>query len=97
MTYIYQTGYQKTLAPENSGVTVYLPSLESVNKKPSVNIEFVGEKPKVDSSVKILSELIGKLYSGTKTIEIDWLLHRIIQGKNVKKQVSSSHLPLSLS
>lgn len=81
------------MAPENSGVAVYLPSLTSVGKKTNTSIEFVGEKAAVDSAVKTLSGLIGKLYSGTKTVEIDWLLHRIIQGKNAKKCVYMFILP----
>ncbi|GJJ06343.1 hypothetical protein Clacol_000534 [Clathrus columnatus] len=93
LTYIEQTSYTKVLAPDNQGVTIYLPSLTTVSKKPNVNVEFVGEKAAVDSSVRKLSELIGRLHSGTKTVEIDWLLHQTVQGRNSKKlkQLHDAH------
>lgn len=85
LTYINKTSYSKTLSSEYSGVTVYAPSFVPVDKQGSVNIDFVGDKAGVDAAVKKLSELIGKLIGATREVPVDWLLHRVIQGKSAKK------------
>lgn len=85
LTYINKTSFTKTLANEHLGISVYPPSFVPLDKQGSVNIDFVGEKAAVDAAVKKLSELIGKLIGGTRDVEIDWLLHRVIQGKSAKK------------
>ena len=82
-TYIQRTDFVKTLKAERPNVEVYLPSLTSAG--PTLSIDLVGEKADTDVLVKKLAELIGKLYGGTRTVKIDWLLHKVIQGKNVKK------------
>lgn len=87
LTYINRTSYPKSLMNEHPGVDVYPPSFVPFDKQGSVNIDFVGEKAGVDAAVKKFSELIAKLIGGTRDVEIDWLLHRVIQGKSFKKQV----------
>jgi KH domain len=87
LTYINKTSYTKSLMNEYSGVDVYPPSFVPLDKQGSVNVDFVGEKAAVDAAVRKFSELVAKLIGGTQDVEIDWLLHRVIQGKSSKKQV----------
>jgi hypothetical protein len=85
LTYINKASFSKTLANEHHGVAVYTPSLVLMDKQGSLNIDLVGEKAAVDAAVKKLSGLIGKLIGGTRDVGLDWLLHRVIQGKSAKK------------
>ncbi|KIJ49616.1 hypothetical protein M422DRAFT_205079 [Sphaerobolus stellatus SS14] len=85
VTYINRSSYPKTLNAEYPDVAVYSPSFVPADKQGSVNVDFVGEKQGVDAAVKKFSELISKLIGATRDVEIDWLLHRVIQGKNGKK------------
>ncbi|KAF8904496.1 hypothetical protein CPB84DRAFT_1814479 [Gymnopilus junonius] len=81
--YFKRIQFDKTIIASNPNVEVYLPSPESPNQ--IINIDLVGSKPDVDAAVKQISEILGKLIGGTRDINIDWLLHRVITGKNVKK------------
>ena len=83
VTFFKYTSYDETLKDKNPGVTAFLPTI--AQDKSSYTIDLVGEKPDVDSAVRQVSEAIGKLYGATKDITIDWLLHRIIIGRNSKK------------
>lgn len=85
VTFFRYISYDQTLKEKNPGVTAFLPSVTS--DKASYTIDLIGEKPVVDSAVRQVSEAIGKLYGATKDINIDWLLHRVIMGKNAKKYV----------
>ncbi|KAF8520456.1 hypothetical protein BU17DRAFT_46843 [Hysterangium stoloniferum] len=93
LTYINRTSFSKTVESEHPSVAVYPPTFIPADKQGSVNIDFVGEKADVDAAVRKLSGLIGKLIGATREIEIDWLLHRIIQGKSAKKlkQLHDTH------
>ncbi|TFY70609.1 hypothetical protein EVG20_g2391 [Dentipellis fragilis] len=84
LTYIIRTGYPKTLSAANPGVSVFVPNVVKENAT-VLNIDLVGEKPAVDAAVRHVSELMGKLISATKEVNIDWLVHKIIQSKNAKK------------
>lgn len=77
--------YENTLKEQNPGVIAFLPSINA--EKSSYTIDLIGDKPAVDSAVRQVSEAIGKLYGATKDITIDWLLHRVVIGKNAKKYV----------
>ncbi|TRM69469.1 hypothetical protein BD626DRAFT_392577 [Schizophyllum amplum] len=81
VTYMTRIGYTRILKASHPGVSVYLPSPEAAN----LSIVIAGDKPAVDGVINNVSALMGKLFSGTKEVPIDWLLHRIIQGKNAKK------------
>ncbi|KAF5351639.1 hypothetical protein D9756_007548 [Leucocoprinus leucothites] len=83
VTFFKYISYDETLKDRNPGVIAFLPSITP--DKSSYTIDLVGEKPVVDSAVRQVSEAIGKLYGATKDITIDWLLHRIVTGKNAKK------------
>ncbi|KXN91057.1 Vigilin 1, partial [Leucoagaricus sp. SymC.cos] len=83
ITFFKYISYDKTLKEKNPGVTAFLPIVNA--DRTSYTIDLTGDKPVVDSAVRQVSEAIGKLYGATKDITIDWLLHRIITGKNVKK------------
>jgi hypothetical protein len=88
VTFFKYISYDQTLKEKNPGVTAFLPTVTP--DKTSYTIDLVGEKPVVDSAVRQVSEAIGKLYGATKDVTIDWLLHRIVTGKNAKKYVSPS-------
>jgi hypothetical protein len=86
LTYMTRISYPKTLSAAHTGVQVFTPSLAVIDKAASLNIELIGDKPAVDGAVRQVSELIGKLIGGTKEVNVDWLIHRILQGtKNAKK------------
>lgn len=93
LTYINHIGYARTLAAAHPGVSVFAP--ESAAKSPAtvLNVDLVGEKALVDAAVRQVSELMGKLIGATKDVQIDWLVHRVIQGKHAKKikQYHESH------
>lgn len=92
-TFFRYISYDQTLKEKNPGVTAFLPTVTP--DKTSYTIDLVGDKPVVDSAVRQVSEAIGKLYGATKDVTIDWLLHRIITGKNAKRYASI--LPLIVS
>ncbi|EPQ57388.1 hypothetical protein GLOTRDRAFT_58711 [Gloeophyllum trabeum ATCC 11539] len=85
LTYMTRVGYPKTLSAAHPGVSVYTTPEALVPKAQVLHVELIGEKPAVDGAVRQVSELMGKLIGATKEIQIDWLLHRVIQGKNPKK------------
>lgn len=89
LTYMTRIDYAKTLANAHPAASVFTPSLIAATHASVLNIDIVGEKSVVDAVVKQLSELIGKLIGATKEVPIDWLLHRVVQGKNAKKYVYS--------
>jgi hypothetical protein len=39
----------------------------------------------MDTVIKQISEFIGKFIGATREVSIDWLIHRVIQGKNARK------------
>ncbi|TFK44402.1 hypothetical protein BDQ12DRAFT_641030 [Crucibulum laeve] len=81
LTYITRIQYVKTLTATHPGVSIFLPS----EKAQALNVDLVGEKADVDAVVSKISALIGKLIGATRDVTIDWLLHRVITGKNAKK------------
>lgn len=86
LTYMMRVNYPKTLATDNPGVQVFTPPLSGLDRVTTIKLDIVGEKSKVDAAVSQTSALIGKLYGATKDVQIDWLLHRIINShKNAKK------------
>ena len=85
ITYMTKIGYPKTLATAHPGISVYAPPSALFNTAKSLNIDIVGDKPKVDAAVAQLSTFVADLMGGTKDVEIDWLLHRVITGKYAKK------------
>ncbi|KAF5370733.1 hypothetical protein D9758_001901 [Tetrapyrgos nigripes] len=85
LTYMTRTQYPKTLSNAHPGASVFTPSAAAAEKAPALNIDIVGDKPVVDAIVRQVSELIGKLIGATKEVHIDWLVHRVIMGKNAKK------------
>ncbi|KAH9176394.1 hypothetical protein EDB89DRAFT_1941161 [Lactarius sanguifluus] len=87
LTYINHIGYPHTLAATHPGC------LSFHARATVLNVELVGEKALVDAAVRQVSELMGKLIGATKDVQIDWLVHRVIQGKHAKKikQYHESH------
>lgn len=86
-TYLNRVQYTKVIKASHPTVDVFLPSADSASA--TLSIDLVGNKPEVDAVVKQVSELIGKLIGGTRDVTVDWLLHRVITGKNGKKCVLS--------
>ncbi|KAH9061342.1 SCP160 protein [Lactarius vividus] len=93
LTYINLIGYPRTLAAAHPGVSVFTPESAAKSQATVLNVELVGEKALVDAAVRQVSELMGKLIGATKDVQIDWLVHRVIQGKHAKKikQYHESH------
>ncbi|KAL0577627.1 hypothetical protein V5O48_004352 [Marasmius crinis-equi] len=85
LAYMMRIQYPKTLSSANPGVMVFTPSPAAAEKAHSLNLDIVGDKPQVDAVVRQVSELIGKLIGATKEVNIDWLVHRVVTGKNAKK------------
>ncbi|TFK73937.1 SCP160 protein [Pluteus cervinus] len=85
LTYLAHINYASKLQHEVPGVLVFLPSLAAARKASKLTIDLVGEKQLVDAVVRQVSALIGKLIGATREVSIDWLLHRIVSGKNAKK------------
>ena len=85
LAYMTRIQYAKTLAATHPSVSVFLPSPAAVGKAQTLSIDFIGDKTGVDAVVKQVSELIGKLIGATREITVDWLVHRVIMGKNAKK------------
>ncbi|KAF8070641.1 hypothetical protein FPV67DRAFT_1779960 [Lyophyllum atratum] len=90
LTYMTRIQYAKTLTAGHAGVSVFFPTPAAVEKAQTLSIDIVGEKPVVDAVVRQISELIGKLIGATRSISIDWLIHRFITGKNAKKYVETT-------
>ena len=86
-SYMNRAQYVKTMKASHPDVEVFLPSPDVQSQ--TLSIDLVGDKPAVDAVVKQTSELIGKLIGATRDVPIDWLLHRVITGKNSKKCVVS--------
>ena len=84
LTYMVRIDYAKTVAGAHPGVAVFMPDLP-LKDKTVLNIDIVGEKSLVDAAVRQVSELMGKLIGATKEASVDWLVHKIIIGKNGKK------------
>ncbi|KAI9508228.1 SCP160 protein [Russula earlei] len=93
LTYIHYTGYSRTLATANPGVLVFIPEPAARSKASVLNVDLVGEKALVDAAVRQVSELMGKLNGATKEVPVDWLVHKVVQGKHAKKirQLHESH------
>lgn len=86
VTYMNHIDFPKTLSAKHSGISVYTPHASIVAKAQVLNVDIIGEKPAVDAAVSDVSALIGKLYGSTKEVQVDWLVHRIINSnKNAKK------------
>jgi hypothetical protein len=85
LTYIHYTDYARTLAAAHPGVSVFIPESAAGSKASVLNVDLVGEKALVDAAVRQVSELMGKLNGATKDIPVDWLVHKVIQGKHAKR------------
>ncbi|KIK67202.1 hypothetical protein GYMLUDRAFT_37269 [Collybiopsis luxurians FD-317 M1] len=85
LEYMNRIGYTKSLSDKHAGVSIFTPTPAVIERAHSLVIDIVGDKPAVDAVVRQVSELIGKLIGATKEVPIDWLIHRVINGKNAKK------------
>ncbi|OSD06860.1 hypothetical protein PYCCODRAFT_1431051 [Trametes coccinea BRFM310] len=91
LTYMVRVNYPKTLATTNPGVQVYTPPAATWERASVLNVDIIGEKPKVDAAVSQFSALIGKLFGATKEVPIDWLVHRIINSNKNAKKIKGFH------
>ncbi|CDO77315.1 hypothetical protein BN946_scf184775.g5 [Trametes cinnabarina] len=91
LTYMVRVNYAKTLASTNPGVQVYTPPVATWERASVLNVDIIGEKPKVDAAVSQFSATIGKLFGGTKEVPIDWLVHRIINSHKNAKKIKGFH------
>ncbi|KAG6845298.1 hypothetical protein H0H87_011148 [Tephrocybe sp. NHM501043] len=98
LAYMGRVQYEKTLKTAHPGVDIFFPTPAEADKPSILNIDLVGEKSGVDGVVRQISELIGKLIGATRSVSIDWLVHRVITGKNAKKlkQFHDTHNVLTI-
>ena len=87
-SYMNRIQYAKTIKAAHPNVEIFLPSPDAPSQ--TLSIDLVGDKPVVDAVLKQTSELIGSLIGATREVFIEWLLHRVITGKNSKKYVCPS-------
>ncbi|KAF5320673.1 hypothetical protein D9619_001993 [Psilocybe cf. subviscida] len=80
-TYLSHVNYAETLTAAHPTVDVYLPSPEAA----TYGVDLVGAKSDVDAVVKQISDLFGRLIGSTKDVTVNWILHRVITGKNAKR------------
>ncbi|KAI5121582.1 hypothetical protein M0805_000761 [Coniferiporia weirii] len=85
VTYMTKISYPKSLAAAHPGTSIYTPPAGIMKTAQTLNIDIVGERTDVDAAVQQLSSFISDLMGGTKEVEIDWLLHRVLIGKSAKK------------
>lgn len=89
-TYFTRIQLDRIFKDKHPGVEIFLPSFQSQSE--SISIDLVGSQPEVDASVKGLAELIGKLIGSLREVSVDWLLHRVIIGKNGKRYIFHNRL-----
>jgi hypothetical protein len=82
-TYLQRIQYDKIVKGRHPTIGIYLPSPDATSQ--SLSVDLVGPAEDVGVVVKEVSKLIGDLSGGTMEINVDWLLHRVIIGKNGKK------------
>jgi hypothetical protein len=85
LTYMDHIDYARTLEAAHPGVLVFTPDASAKSRAFVLNVDLVGEKALVDAAVRQVSELMGKLIGATKDVPMDWLVHRVIQGKHAKR------------
>lgn len=85
LTYMTRIGYHKTVGAAHPGVLIHTPSTATIEKAQTLHLDMIGEKPAVDAAASQISELVAKLTGATMEIPVDWLVHRVITGKNAKK------------
>ncbi|KAL0956379.1 hypothetical protein HGRIS_002526 [Hohenbuehelia grisea] len=78
LAYLDRIGYAKTVHSAHPAVSVY-PAPKTLS------LDIVGDKADVEAAVTTIQAFLGKLAGATKEISVDWLLHRVVQGKNSKK------------
>lgn len=81
--YLNRIHYDKIVKGRHPTIDTYLPSLDATSQ--SLSVDLVGPAEDVGVVVMEFSKLIGDLSGGTMEINVDWLLHRVIIGKNGKK------------
>jgi hypothetical protein len=84
LSYFASTGFIRTLNTAHPNVSIHLPS-DQILSQQLVNIDVIGEKPAVEAAVTQLSHMVGKLEGAIRELEIDWLIHKFVKGKNAKR------------
>lgn len=82
-TYFAHIQLDKVIKDKHPDVEVFLPS--PLSESGLLSIDLVGNKPEVDASIKMVTELVGKLNGAVREVSVDWLLHKVIIGKNAKR------------
>lgn len=88
-TYITRSGYMRTLAGKHSGaVDIYVSPPELSEKTGVIHVDFIGEDKNLTETVKKeMGGLIKALDGSLREVEIDWLSHKTLIGRNGKKSV----------
>ena len=83
-TYLSRTGFSREVSKANPGISLHAPTAKDLQKE-SIVIDIVGDKAACEAAAKQVKEAADKLVGATRDVEIDWLLHRAIEGKYAKK------------
>ncbi|CAG7854693.1 Protein SCP160 AltName: Full=Protein HX [Serendipita indica DSM 11827] len=81
LTHIHRSGYGKTFGSTHSAVDVHFPSPFSGIS----TVDFAGERAAVDAAQKELVAYLKLLEGATRAIEVDYLIHKILQAKAAKQ------------
>ena len=85
LAYFAHTGYIATLNSAHPNVSIHVPNHRTLESKQPACIDVIGEKPAVEAVVAQLSQIVSKLEGATGELEIDWLIHKFVAGKNAKR------------
>ncbi|KDQ21586.1 hypothetical protein BOTBODRAFT_26031 [Botryobasidium botryosum FD-172 SS1] len=92
-TYLLHTSYLNTLVASHPEVSTHISSAALAAKSGTATIDFVGPKKEVEAALKDIKDLFRKLDGALREIEINWMVHRIIMGREAKaiNEFSETH------
>ncbi|KAG8886137.1 hypothetical protein FRB97_007175 [Tulasnella sp. 331] len=83
--YIVRTSYLHDLACTHPDVTVHVTPDDEIERTGKATLDFVGDAAKVAPAVAEVKALMKKLDGGLKEIEVDWLVNKVLIGRQGKK------------
>jgi hypothetical protein len=82
LTHIQKSGYGKTFSNSHPEVTVHFPDTSVIGP---ATIDFSGERGAVDAAQKELAAYISTLGDATRDVQVDYLIHNILNAKAGKQ------------
>jgi hypothetical protein len=82
LTHIHKSGYGKTFDSSHPDVTIHFPATSITG---SATIDFSGERAAVDAAQKELAAYIAALEGATTEVQVDYLIHNILNAKAGKQ------------